>query len=470
MRLAKNLFCFILLSFIFFTYSITNSGCAQIGAPTGGPKDTIPPVLVSAVPAMKNTNFSGKLITLTFDEYINVDNIQSNLLVSPYPKKNPTVTYKLKTVTIKLSDTLLANTTYSLNFGNAIKDVDEGNIFRNFTYVFSTGNTIDSLKLSGKVLVAETGRPDSTLLVFLYRNANDSSVQQKKPTYIAKVNGDGTFNFYHLPAGIFRIYALKDDDGSKTYNSKYEEFAFADTDINTTTYTGKIRLFASAEEKEEKKKSTTTTSTTKPSKNKDKAVKKFKYSIATASQDLLNPLEIDFSQQIKDIDSDKIVLTDTFFHKIKASLTVDSTRKKVFINPKWSDGTDYRLIVDSTAATDSTDEHLAKNDTLKFRTKQVSEYGSILFRFSDIDYAKHPVLLLLQKDVIVRTIPVKAPEWSDPIFPPGEYELRILYDTNDNGKWDPGNYSEKRQPEKVISLDKKLVIKADWDNEREIQL
>ena len=455
---------------VFVVYTIINSGCAQIGAPTGGPKDTIPPVLVSANPAMKNTNFSGKLITLTFDEYINVDNIQSNLLVSPYPKKNPTVIYKLKTVTIKLSDTLLANNTYSLNFGNAIKDVDEGNIFKNFTYVFSTGKIIDSLKLSGKVLVAETGLPDSTLLVFLYRNANDSSVQQKKPTYIAKVNSDGTFNFHYLPAGIFRIYALKDDDGSKTYNSKYEEFAFADSDINTATFTGKVRLFASAEEKEEKKKSTSTTTSSKPSKSKDKTVKKFKYTIGTGNQDLLSPLEIDFSQQIKDIDSDKIVLTDTFFHKIKAELTIDSTRKKVFITPKWTEATNYRLIIDSTVATDSTDQHLAKNDTVKFRTKQVSEYGSILFRFSDIDYSKHPVLLLLQKDVIVRSIPIKAPQWSDPIFPPGEYELRILYDTNDNGKWDPGNYSEKRQPEKVISLDKKLVIKADWDNEREIQL
>ena len=162
-------------------------GCAQMGAPTGGPKDTIPPHLVNANPAMFDTGFTGNKVVFNFDEYVNVENIQSELMVSPYQKANPTVNFKLKTVTVKFKDTLKPNTTYSLNFGKAIKDVNEGNVLKNFTYVFSTGNTIDSLTFSGNVLLAETGKVDSTLQVYLYKNANDSSVEQKRPDYIARL-------------------------------------------------------------------------------------------------------------------------------------------------------------------------------------------------------------------------------------------------------------------------------------------
>jgi hypothetical protein len=249
----KNLLNTTAVCLLIYIVSITGSGCAQIGAPTGGPKDSIPPVLVSAVPKLLATNFTGNKITLIFDEYINVKEIQKNVLVSPFPKTFPIVDYKLKTVTIKLKDTLLENTTYAINFGNAITDNNEGNPYKDFTYVFSTGKTIDSLKLSGTVRMAETGKPDSTLIVMLYRNANDSSVQQRKPDYIARVNGIGRFSFTNLSEGMYRIYALNDRDGGKTYNSKIESFAFANADIIVAPITDTVLLFAYEEEKETKK-------------------------------------------------------------------------------------------------------------------------------------------------------------------------------------------------------------------------
>jgi hypothetical protein len=82
----------------------------------------------------------------------------------------------------------------------------------------------------------------------------------------------------------------------------------------------------------------------------------------------------------------------------------------------------------------------------------------------------HPVLQLVQQDSIFRSVPITGPNWSDKLFPPGDYEIRVLFDTNNNGKWDPGDYSKKLQPERIISFDKKLSIKADWDNERDIEL
>ncbi|HSN61141.1 MAG TPA: Ig-like domain-containing protein, partial [Ferruginibacter sp.] len=200
--------------FIALYISVTfNSGCAQIGAPTGGVKDTLAPLLVRATPELRKLNFEGNRITLTFNEYVEVLEAQANVLVSPLQKTNPTINYSLKTVTIKLRDSLLPNTTYSIQFGNAIKDINEGNVFPNFTYVFSTGNTIDSLSLKGKVLLAETGLADSTINVLLFRNTNDTAVQKLKPDYMARLKGDGSFIFNNLRAVNFKVYALKDGDG-----------------------------------------------------------------------------------------------------------------------------------------------------------------------------------------------------------------------------------------------------------------
>ena len=123
----------------------------------------------------------------------------------------------MNTITVKLKDTLEPNTTYTLNFGNAIKDVNEGNILKNFTYIFSTGTYIDSLELRGKVLLAETGETDTTLTVMLHTNKDDSAVVKEKPRYIAKVGRQGNFDFQNLPPETFYLYALKDEGGTHRY-------------------------------------------------------------------------------------------------------------------------------------------------------------------------------------------------------------------------------------------------------------
>lgn len=164
-----------LAAIVFITYKLVvfTSGCAQIIPPTGGPRDSIPPVMLKALPADSTLNFKGNKIVLTFDEYIQLDKAEEQLVVSPVPKTNPVIEAKLKEVTIKIKDTLEENTTYSINFGKSLKDLNEGNPYKNFTYLFSTGNQLDSGRLSGKVVIAETGKPDSTLIVMLHRNFDD---------------------------------------------------------------------------------------------------------------------------------------------------------------------------------------------------------------------------------------------------------------------------------------------------------
>ena len=462
----KYLFFTTAVFLFIYIVSIAVSGCAQIGAPTGGPRDSIPPVLITASPKLFTTNFKGNKITLIFNEYINVLDVQKNVLVSPFPKTSPVIDFKLKTVSIKLIDTLIDNTTYAINFGNAIVDNNENNPFKDFTYVFSTGSTIDSLKLSGKVLMAETGKPDSTLQALLYRNANDSSVEKRKPDYIAKIDANGKFTFTNLSEGVYRIYALKDGDGGKTYNSKIESFAFADADIIVAAIPDSVLLYAYEEEKEKKKIPSVAA--------KSAADKKLKFTPAPSKnlqQDLSSDFELHFNNKLKNFDTTKIVLTDTSNNKIEGiTISLDSTRKIVSIKNKWPVNTYYRLIIAKDAVSDSANNLLAKSDTFHFKSKSESDYGSLTLRFTKIDLAKHPVIQFLSASEIVKSVPVTGPNWSDKLFIPGEYELRILYDANNNGIWDPGNYEKKLQPEKAITLDKKLTIRADWDNERDIDL
>jgi uncharacterized protein (DUF2141 family) len=442
---------------------IGNTGCGQVGMPTGGPKDSIPPRLVNASPALKSTNVTGNKITLTFNEYVDLKETQTNVLISPLPKKQPAIDFKLKTVTVKLKDTLLPNTTYSINFGNAIVDNNEGNPLKDFVYVFSTGNQIDSFELSGKVIIAENGKTDSTLIALLYRSTDDSAVQKNKPDYVARLKGDGGFTFVNLPAGNFKVYALKDGDGGKTYNSKKEIFAFANSPVTVSGNTEPVVLYASAFENE--------SSNIKPVKKP--LNKKLQYNLAPGfqSQDLLSPLELYFNNPVKTLEPAKLILRDSNYKPVPASFwTIDSSRTKITLTSKWMEAMKYHIIMDTTAITDSANNQLAKFDTLRFTTKQQSDYGNVVLRFSNIDLAKHPVLQFVQGEEIKQSYTLSQAEWSNKLITPGEYEIRILFDDNNNGKWDPGNYTEKRQPEKAITLKDKLAIKANWDNERDIKL
>jgi hypothetical protein len=378
MRSTHILFTVFIVSLLYI-FAIANSGCGQIGMPTGGPRDSIAPRLVNASPKLKSTNVTGKNITLTFNEYVDLKEPQTNVLISPLPKKQPSIDFKLRTVTVKLKDTLLPNTTYSINFGNAIVDNNEGNPLKDFVYVFSTGNQIDSFILSGKVVIAETGKIDSTLLAMLYRKTDDSAVQKIKPDYVAKLSGDGSFTFVNLPAGSFNVYALKDGDGGKTYNSKKEVFAFADAAVTVSEKTQPVVLYASALEKESSNTKTT----------KRVLAKKLQYTTSASAlqnQDILTPFELIFNNPLKKFEAAKLILRDTNYKPIPATAwTIDSTRTKITLTAKWQEAAQYRVIMDTTAITDSANNHLTKIDTIRFTAKEQADYGNVVLRFSNLD-------------------------------------------------------------------------------------
>src|SRR5688572_16872901 len=199
----------LLLLLVIFSQLVIPTGCANMIPPSGGPRDSLPPVLMSINPPDSTKNFAGKRIVFQFNEFVQVDNPRENLLVSPVPKIDPVVESRLRTVTITIKDTLQENVTYSIDFGDAIRDINEGNVFKDFKYVFTTGNHFDSLEITGNVIVAETGAVDSTLIVMLHASVDDSAVIKDRPRYIAKLEQDGRFKFENLPPGRFAIYAMK---------------------------------------------------------------------------------------------------------------------------------------------------------------------------------------------------------------------------------------------------------------------
>jgi uncharacterized protein (DUF2141 family) len=463
----------IIISFMLFFAAAVQSislvtGCAQISAPTGGPRDSLPPILVSSKPALKSVNITDNKITLSFNEYIEVKEALTNVLVSPLPKNNPVVDYKLRTVTVKLKDTLLPNTTYSINFGNAIVDINESNPLTNFTFVFSTGNAIDTFTLSGKIILAETGKTDSTVLAMLYRNGVDSSVEKQRPDYISRPDGEGKFTFRNLPAGNFKLYALKDGDGSKTYNAKTEIFAFAETAVTVSGKTPETTLYAYAEEKDTRSGGTAIADAAKAA-EKDKKLK-YTSTLAGEAHDLLSNVVISFNKKLEGFNKSLVQITDTNFIPVAgAIITLDTTGKNIIITNKWPEATNYRLLLNKDiSAADAL--RLGKTDTLRFTTKKEADYGNLVLRFNNLDSGKHLVLQFVQGDNIVSSWPITAKEWSQKLFKPGEYELRLLNDTNNNGKWDAGNYSKKIQPESVKVLPQKISIRPNWDNERDINL
>ena len=206
--------------------------CANAVAPTGGPKDNTPPVVVATVPENQSINFVGKKIEITFDEYVTLDNAKQNVLISPPLSVKPDIKLKNKTVTIKFKEALEANTTYTINFGSAIKDLHEGNQFKDYVYSFSTGDHIDTLFITGKLLNANDKKPVENAYVSLYAADGeniDSLPLTKAPNYITKTDKEGSFRLAGLADKRYLLFALKDVNSNLYFDLSNEEVAFLDT-------------------------------------------------------------------------------------------------------------------------------------------------------------------------------------------------------------------------------------------------
>ncbi len=443
-------------------------GCGQQVPPTGGPKDTLPPKLLMALPDYKSTQFKSEKIILTFDEYVSLDNPFEKVTFSPVPKYNPVVESKLKTVTIKIKDTLEENTTYRIDFGESVRDINENNILRNLNYTFSTGSYIDSAYLTGNVIIAESGKIDSSIIVVLHRNLDDSAVAKEKPRYYSKLKGDGSYIFSNLKPGRYNLFAIKDNDGGKKYDQVSELIAFLDKPLEIGRDTiAKLFAFEEFLEVVPPKKPTVASSNKK---DEDKRLRLIN-NLDANKQDILGDFLLTSIHPLKTFDSGKIRLYDKTF-KINQSLKIsrDSTNKKIMLSHKWVEGAEYNLVIEKDVATDTMDNKYIKTDTIAFSAKRTSDYGTVKIKIDNLDTSSNPVLMLKKDNNTYFKQRLVQKNYSIPLILPGDFEISILFDSNKNGKWDTGNYWKKIQPERVVARKETFNVRPNWENELSIDL
>lgn len=484
-----------LLYFIFILFVWFSSGCANIVPPAGGKKDTKPPKLLSVEPADSLLNTRVSRFEMHFDEYITTSDVAKEVEISPILAVPPVVTSLNKHVIVKIPDSLLEeNTTYRISFGNAIKDVHEGNPFTKYVYTFSTGPYFDSLQISGNIINAATGKADTgAIYAVLYSAAeNDSAVVRKKPKYVAKADNSGNFSLKGLPNRKFRIYALKDANANLTYDGGAEMIGFIDRivspgdsmkqpitlrifkEVEDTSY----RVDTSGKRRLASKDSTNTGG--KPTmnglggRNRSKAkggplgyiVKVDTTDTKKRTFDVTQPLIVPFNDTFiynkarisLQYDSEGVAVD------VPANIYTDTTvRNVLFVKTGWKDNTLYTL-------------KLAKGFAKDTAGKDVSP-GRFSFRtLRDEDYAK--MQLRLPTKYLGDTFVVRIMRDGDSIYQKkvtdtvidlnhlkaGNYTFRIIVDKNKNGVWDPGDLFKKIQPEYVIPSKNTQTLKAGWEN------
>lgn len=216
--------------------------CASLQTPQGGPRDLAPPKVLIESPKNLSKNFRGNKIEITFDEYFKLANEFTEISISPTIEIAPTFKTKQKTLEISIKDTLEKNTTYTINFGKSIQDINEANILKNYSFVFSTGPVIDSLQIKGRVFNSADNKAVFDATVFIFPLAKDSLFGKKKPAYYTNTDSAGNFSLKNLRVDKYKIYALKESVADRIYNGEKEEIAFLADAINLNKDTDGIVL------------------------------------------------------------------------------------------------------------------------------------------------------------------------------------------------------------------------------------
>ena len=241
--MAKNKKCRIfLIPIVLIWLASMVSGCASMQSPTGGPKDSIPPEIVKELPKNFTKNFTAKKIEIEFNEFVKLNNEYTEISVSPAMDIPPGFRVKKENLEIEFKQELEANTTYSINFGKAIADVNESNILKNYSYVFSTGNEIDSLSISGKVINSLTKEKLKDVTVFILPVSQDSLFGKKKASVFNITDTAGTFKLSNLREDTYKLYALLEQGGDRIYNGQDEEIGFLQNPLKLTKDTSGIVL------------------------------------------------------------------------------------------------------------------------------------------------------------------------------------------------------------------------------------
>ncbi len=567
-----------------FFYMVFNTSCANIGTPSGGPKDSIPPVVLKTIPELRGKSYLGKDIRITFDEFIIPDEISEKLVISPPMKKKPQIKMKGKTLIVEFQQDLKKATTYSLDFKDAVADNNEKNPIKDMRFSFSTGESFDSLRVSGYVKNAYTQEPVEKALVMLHRQPEYTAFIDSVPDYIGTTNKEGFFMIDNIAKGSYKLYALTDADNSLTYNAKAEMIAFSDSLIvpsatynahadtvvhgkDTLLVTGHIDYrpttrylmmfeevkfdqflnsskrtqgnkcdFCFAEslsdsfkvnllkpkaatknwsyiESNLKRDSITVWLTdtifsktdtlkfglqyealdslshmyvkhdtlemiyTAPKAAKAKRKKgepvpvptiNLTTNINTSAHDLYQRIMIEAPEPLSSFDTAKVKLyslEDTLKTRLNVEVKKDpNSVRKYYIEHLWDSNASYELKIDSASAYNIYG-HPNKKLDVKFKTQKEDYYGKIVLTLKGLSDPAIVQLLANNKDEkILQKIQVLGDGKIEfPYLKPEKYKLKIIIDSNKNGKWDTGYLAKGIQPEEVVYYPKIIKVRSNFE-------
>jgi hypothetical protein len=472
--IRKHKFVPYLLLYIAFT--ILFLSCGNVVPPDGGPKDTTPPTLLSIKPSDSLLNIKPKKITLRFNKYMEIKDLENHLTFSPLIKIKPSVMSYGKRVEISITDTLLTdNTTYKLSLGDALTDNREATPYSNFEYIFSTGNYFDSLYLTGRIINAITGLPDTSMKVLLYDTTiSDSLIYFTPPNYVTKTNLSGFFHFDLLPNKYFRLVAVSDEDNNLLYSKFYENFAFLKTSINPaidSQITEPLYSFIEVPDADsvlvpkETKGGLRSKNSIKNTNNKTSYnVNVDTSNIEKRTFEVNKPLFITLSDSNIQVDYEKIYLSyDADGISAEAVSKISKEDDSLIITTTWQENKVYTLRLIKGWAKDSANVELPPGKYI-FRTKSKEDYGNLTINYHDtLVQLPYYTLILAEKDTLYNgkiTSKIQLKHLS-----PGTFTLLVFLDENKDGKYTTGDFEAKRYPEIMLPHEGKITIRAGWDNE-----
>lgn len=228
------------ISFLSGIYLLSN--CANIKPPTGGPRDTIPPILVESTPKNKSLNYKGNTIKLTYDEYLQIKDLKKQLIITPLIDDDYESKIKKYSVELIFPNSFPDSTTFTFNFQDAIQDITENNVTKDNVFAFSTGNYIDSISINGKVFDLFTNEPLEDYTVCLYPARDTLDIFNSKPTYLTRTNEDGLYLIENIKNGFYRLYAYEDKNSNLVCDIPKEKFGFLADTLNLNSNLDSIRL------------------------------------------------------------------------------------------------------------------------------------------------------------------------------------------------------------------------------------
>lgn len=439
------------------------TACATIVSPTGGEKDTRAPLVIKRSPADSALQMRGGQWRIDFNEFIKLQDAQREVRITPLLPQQPKITAHKNRLSIDIPDSLIqANTTYRIDFGQAVRDIHESNPAKDLHLTFSSGTYFDSLQLKVQCMQAQTGLADTGVLVMLYpANTPDSLLLVNKPMYVEKNTAEGCV-FRNLPRAKFKVVALQDANNNYKRDALSDHVAFHTTDVQVGSDTGILVLYSFAEAAAE-----SNTKSAGMGRMKSKTVPALNYTVlidtgnvAQRRFNFYDTLKLVFNRVPQQLQVQGMRLYGDSVLEAEASLKPTRDSLTYFVQHQWQENTLYRLVFSNAFVADTNGQFLAQRE-YRFRSKQNSDYGLLRLNVN-----RNPTAIwqLVRNDTLIAAqVAGDSLLVFDHVLP-GQYTIRCHVDENQNGVWDNGSWPKRQLPERVVIVADRILVKSNWEN------